>query len=126
MTVTVQIVDGPLASIWPPSVSGAGAVILFEGVVRGLEHDREIAGLDYTTYEPMAQRTLEQIGREVAARHGILEMHIEHSRGHVPVGAISFRLVVAGAHRKEAIAAMDEFIDQMKRDVPIWKSSVEL
>jgi molybdopterin synthase catalytic subunit len=32
--------------------------------------------------------------------------------------------VVAGRHRAESIAAMDEFIATMKRDVPIWKKAV--
>jgi molybdopterin synthase catalytic subunit len=39
-------------------------------------------------------------------------------------GQCSFRLQVASAHRAEALAAMTEFIDRLKRDVPIWKSPV--
>jgi molybdopterin synthase catalytic subunit len=42
----------------------------------------------------------------------------------VPVGACSLRLLVAAAHRKPALKAMDEFIDALKRDIPIWKEAV--
>ena len=38
------------------------------------------------------------------------------------VGERSFRLQIAAPHRQEALAAMAEFIESMKRDVPIWKN----
>jgi molybdopterin synthase catalytic subunit len=58
-------------------------------------------------------------------RHGLVAILVEHSKGFVPVGQCSFRLLVAGTHRRESLAAMSEFIDRMKRDVPIWKKGVE-
>jgi molybdopterin synthase catalytic subunit len=65
---------------------------------------------------------LEKIGRELFERHKLLGINIEHSRGRVAVGAISYRLRIASRHRKEGIAALDEFTDRLKKDVPIWKS----
>lgn len=124
MSVTVEILDGPLPD-WPARRwAGAGAVVVFEGVVREMEQGRALDGLEYQAYEPMAGTMLARIGGDVAARHGLIAMHIAHSRGRVAVGGVSFRLVVASAHRKEALAAMDEFIDRLKRDVPIWKRPI--
>lgn len=124
MSVTVEIHDGPLPQEptrrWP----GAGAIVAFEGVVRELELDRPLDALEYQAYEPMAGKMLARIGEEIASRHGLIAMHIAHSRGRIAVGQVSFRLIVAAPHRKEALAAMDEFIDRMKRDVPIWKRPV--
>jgi molybdopterin synthase catalytic subunit len=122
MGIDVAIVDGPLPPPQPLLLEGAGALIVFEGIVRDLENGEAIAGLEYSTYEPMAQQMLHRIAAGIAERRGVLAMRIEHSRGLVPVGQVSFRLTVGSPHRKEAIAAMDEFIDTMKRDVPIWKA----
>jgi molybdopterin synthase catalytic subunit len=124
MSVTVEIFDGPLpdrpAQRWP----GAGAVVAFEGIVREMEQGRPLDALDYQAYEPMAATMLARIGDDVAARHGLIAMHITHSKGRVAVGQVSFRVVVASPHRKEALSAIDEFIDRLKRDVPIWKRPV--
>lgn len=125
MTPFVTILTGPLPGLDPGAAfvapEGAGAVVVFEGIVRGEEDGRPIEHLVYGAYEPMAQAQLGHIREQLLAKHGLLGLWVWHSRGSVPVGACSFRLVVASAHRKEALAAMDEFIDLLKRDVPIWK-----
>lgn len=125
MDVRVEIVDGPLGAPGDPArPGGAGAIVVFEGVVRGDEGGDPIDALEYEAYLPMAKNQLEALAREVGASHGIAMMRVEHSTGRVPVGACSFRLTVASAHRAEALEAMGEFIDRMKRDVPIWKRVV--
>lgn len=130
MSVEVTIVDGPLVDIraWDHEVmsSGvAGAHVVFEGRVRREESARAITGLDYEVYEPMAVRELRRLGEELLRRHGLLALRVLHSRGRVGIDAVSFRLEILSGHRKEALKAMDEFIDRMKRDVPIWKRAVE-
>jgi molybdopterin synthase catalytic subunit len=124
--VRVIIQSGPVVDPCPAfPCEGAGAVVLFEGRVRGLEEGRAIRGLCYEAYEPMAADMLAAIGEETVARYGLVGLCVEHSRGMVMVGECSFRLQIAGRHRREALAAMSRFIDQMKRDVPIWKTAVE-
>ena len=126
MSISTHILPGPL----PPepvawqSPPGAGAVVRFEGVARPREGDRAIDALDYEAYEPMASRTLRGLAERICAEHGLLGICVEHSAGRVAVGECSFRLRVAGAHRREALAAMGQFIDQLKQDVPIWKKPV--
>ena len=120
----VHVVDGPLAPWVPMAFAGAGAVVVFDGVVRPLEDGRTLEALDYEAYRPMADRQLERLAAEAAARHGLVACLAWHSVGRVAVGEASFRLVVASAHRREALAAMDWFIDVMKKDVPIWKRPV--
>ena len=125
MSIEVSITDGPLDDVpqlWRPN--GAGAIVSFEGVVRGTEEDRPIDALDYDVYEPMATRQLTQLAESLIQQHGLMAMRVEHSRGRVPVGRCSFRLQIASKHRKEAIQAMDVFIDRLKQDVPIWKKAV--
>jgi molybdopterin synthase catalytic subunit len=120
-TCAVQLVTGPLPAAAPWDVAGAGAVICFDGVVRPQEGEATIAGLDYEAYEPMAQQELARLGQATITRFGLLGLLTEHSRGHVPAGACSFRLRIASRHRAEGLAAMAWFIDRLKQDVPIWK-----
>jgi len=126
MPVSVTICAGPLGCD-PPCLKcdGAGAVVVFEGRVRRLEDGREIRGLEYEAYEPMAQNMLREISEELLGKFGLIGIAVEHSKGMVLVGECSFRLQVAAPHRREALEAMGHFIDRLKRDVPIWKKAAE-
>jgi molybdopterin synthase catalytic subunit len=129
MKTDATITDGPLPEPCGPVFTAgagadAGAVLRFEGVVRSTEDGRAIEGLTYQTYDPMAQRQLLQLAQQATEQFSLLAVVVEHSRGFVPAGQCSFRLWIAAGHRKPSLAAMDWFIDQMKRDVPIWKSPV--
>jgi len=124
MNTHIMIHDGPLDTAEPWSVQGAGAMLCFEGVVRPREADQPIAGLTYDTYDPMAEEELTRLAGEALEQFGLLAVRVEHSRGFVANFACSFRLRIASAHRKEALAAMDWFIDRMKQQVPIWKRPV--
>lgn len=131
MSVAVHITTGPLPTKPVPWVCeadptvGMGAIICFEGIARPTENGRPIVALDYEAYEPMASKMLHRIGEQLIAQHGLIGLCVEHSVGRVAVGECSFRLRIASVHRKEALAAMDQFIDQLKRDVPLWKKAVE-
>lgn len=125
MSVAVTIVDGPLGQYEPrPDSAGlVGAEVVFDGIVRAHEGDATIAALDYEAYRPMADRELERLAKRMLDEHGLLSIAVWHSVGRVPVGGVSFRLVIRSAHRKEALAAMDGFIDALKVDVPLWKKA---
>jgi molybdopterin synthase catalytic subunit len=122
--VAVHLVAGPLGPAAPWAVAGAGALLTFEGVVRPEETGRPLAALDYEAYEPMASRMLRDLAERLGAAHGLLAIKVEHGVGRVPVGAVSFRLRVAAAHRQSALAAVADFIDALKTDVPLWKMPV--
>lgn len=118
--------SGPTDSYAPNDpVRGAGAIVSFEGRVRPLENGRAIRGLCYEAYEPMARDMLEAIGEELVQAFDLIVLCVEHSKGLVLVGECSFRLQVAGRHRQESLVAIGEFIERLKRDVPIWKTAVE-
>jgi len=124
MSVEVAIVDGPLLPRQAAPSKGAGAEICFEGVVRPTEGGRALRGLEYEVYEPMAQRMIARLAWQAVREFRLLAVQVEHSRGHVPVGACAFRLRVASPHRAEGLAAVSHFIDELKHDVPIWKRPV--
>ncbi len=100
----------------------AGAVVSFAGVVRAEEEGRSIEGLEYEAYQPMAERQMTRILEELGQKHPCLEATVLHRIGFVPAGEVAIWLEVRAGHRAEAFALAEAFMDQLKRDVPIWKS----
>lgn len=102
--------------------SGAeGAVVTFEGTVRNNTKGRPTLCLDYDCYEPMALKTMAQIGREIAASYAVTRVAMVHRLGRMLVGETSVAVIVAAPHRKPAFDAALEGINRLKKVVPIWK-----
>lgn len=104
-----------------PGLGAHGAVVSFEGVVRNCSQGREVVGLEYEAYEPMARSRLQAIAAEAAARWPLLHLRILHRLGYLRVGEVSVQVVVASAHRADAFEACRFAIDSLKRSAPIWK-----
>src|SRR5580698_4055115 len=98
-----------------------GAVVTFEGTVRNNTKGRPTLCLDYDCYEPMALKTMAQIGREIAGSHAVTRVAMVHRLGRMLVGEISVAVIVAAPHRKPAFDAALEGINRLKKLVPIWK-----
>jgi len=98
-----------------------GAVVTFEGVVRNNSKGRATRYLDYECYEPMAIKTMAEIGRAIAAAFAIDRIALVHRLGRLEIGEASVAVIVTAAHRKAAFEAALEGINRLKRLVPIWK-----
>lgn len=98
-----------------------GAVVRFEGVVRNNTKGRPTLRLDYECYEPMALKTIAEIGRQLVAEYEISRIAVVHRLGRMEIGETSVAIVVCAPHRKPAFEAALEAIDRLKRLVPIWK-----
>ena len=99
----------------------SGAVVIFDGVARNNTKGRRTLYLEYEGYEPMALRTMEQIGRELHERWPINRVGIIHRLGRIDITESSVVIVVTSAHRKIAFEACHYAIDRLKKIVPIWK-----
>lgn len=99
----------------------SGAVVIFDGVARNNTKGRRTLYLDYEGYEPMALRTMEQIGREVHEQWPINSIGIIHRLGRTEITESSVVIAVTSAHRKIAFEACRFAIDRLKKIVPIWK-----
>ncbi|MCW5977126.1 MAG: molybdenum cofactor biosynthesis protein MoaE [Bryobacteraceae bacterium] len=98
-----------------------GAIVDFVGVVRNNTKGRATTHLDYECYEPMALKTMAEIGRALAASYPIGRIAMVHRLGRMFVGEASVAVVVTAPHRKPAFEAALEGINRLKRLVPIWK-----
>ena len=126
MAVRVAILASPLEPDHRLGAAGGacGAVVEFQGIVRGIENGEPISAIDYECHVPMAEAQLDRIAGDVATSFGLAEMVVLHRIGIVPVGEASLYVRAEAAHRHEALAAVGEFIESLKRDVPIWKRPV--
>lgn len=102
---------------------GSGAVVLFVGRVRpDTSKGRRVAALDYEADRTMALVRLELLERQARRRFGTRRIHVVHRIGRLRVGAASVIVGVAAPHRSAAFQAARFLIEQLKREVPIWKS----
>jgi molybdopterin synthase catalytic subunit len=120
VAITEQPIDVP-ALVASASDPRAGAVLLFVGTVRATKAGREVLGIDYEAYAPMAKKELERIGREMLERWGCTGVALVHRIGPLTVGDASIAIVAATPHRAEGFEALRHGIESVKRDVPIWK-----
>jgi molybdopterin synthase catalytic subunit len=120
--VTTEVI---LVSELAASVSSkvAGAVVTFSGDVRDNDHGRSVASLEYEAH-PTAQRLLEKVAQEVAARHDVISVAVAHRVGPIPIGESALVAAVAAKHRQSAFAACTELVDEVKAQIPIWKHQV--
>lgn len=98
-----------------------GALATFDGIVRDNSRGRKTLYLDYSAYEPMALRQLEELAREAVAEFAVRDVNIVHRLGTLQIGETSVYIAVASAHRAAAFEACRWLIDTLKRTVPIWK-----
>jgi MoaE-MoaD fusion protein len=98
-----------------------GAVAIFDGIVRNHSRGRQTLYLDYTAYELMALRQMEQLAQQALTRFAIRDLRIVHRLGRLQIGESSVYIAVASAHRAAAFDACRWLIDTLKTTVPIWK-----
>jgi molybdopterin synthase catalytic subunit len=100
---------------------GSGAVVEFFGVVRPLEAEREISGIQYEANPAMAVHQLELIAQEAIAKFPLHSALIHHRTGFVAAGEASVFVRTTSRNRHECYRANEWIMDELKKRVPIWK-----
>jgi len=116
-------IAGILARLATPT---AGATALFLGTVRDHAPDLpDVVRLEYSAYEPMAERELDRIARETVAAHpAVTGIALLHALGDLPVGAHTVLVACTSPHRDEAFTACREALEELKSRVPVFKREV--
>jgi molybdopterin synthase catalytic subunit len=117
----VLLTEGPLNALPQKHNADTGATIDFWGVVRRLESGREIDGIDYEAHREMAEHQLRQIAEQAGKKFQLDLVCIHHRIGFIVVGEPSLFLRVASKHRSEGFRASQWIVDELKKNVPIWK-----
>ncbi|KAI1788746.1 molybdenum cofactor synthesis 2 [Ganoderma leucocontextum] len=127
------------------SDDGAGATAVFIGTTRNSFKGRVVTSsvirlvtrLDYQAYSKLAIRTMADILRNTYSAytrsehqtasdgsmqaHSLIRTAVHHRLGTVPVGEPSIVIAVSSPHRKEAFAACEGVLEEVKLKAQIWK-----
>ena len=99
----------------------AGAVVVFWGVVREVEDGCEIEGIDYEAHTVMAEHQLRLVAEAATEKFQLKKVMIHHRVGFVRAGEPSLFLQVWAQHRAAAFESSKCIVDELKKNVPIWK-----
>ena len=72
-------------------------------------------------WDELASQRLAEIGAQLHERWPICRAALLHATGTLRIGQISVVVAVSAPHRAEAFEACRFGIEELKRDVPIWK-----
>jgi MoaE-MoaD fusion protein len=113
-------VEGTVAAVATP---GSGGTVVFLGTVRDHSGSTgEVARLDYSAYDAMAEAELARIADEVASDHPAVNgIALVHALGELAVGDHTILVVVSCGHRGEAFAACADALERVKDRVPVFK-----
>lgn len=98
----------------------AGGTTIFVGTVRDHDHGKPVSLLSYSAH-PSAEAELHRVAEKIVADFPLVALAAVHRVGDLRLGDIAVIVAVASAHRGEAFEASRRLIDDLKREVPIWK-----
>lgn len=108
-TPTDQSVARPDHSPTPPAVP--------DGYAR-------VESLRYTAYPPRAMKSLLKIAKTVQKDFELCAVAIAHRLGEVPIGEESVVVAVSAPHRDSAFRGDREALEQIKKELEVWKYEV--
>jgi len=106
------------------NVPTSGAIVTFDGIVRGTSHGKKVLYLEYDAYSEMAESKMEEIVKEIYDKWHLKDIAMVHRTGRLEIGETSVFIAVSAPHRAQAFEACRYAIDRIKKDVPIWKKEV--
>jgi molybdopterin synthase catalytic subunit len=124
MEITIELTRAAIErpQPWPtPSGTETGALVEFFGIVRGTEGSASVAGLHYEAYAAMAEKIMREKIALLEKRHPCQAIRVVHRLGEVRVGESAIYVGICSRHRGEGFLFLQEFMDELKKDVPIWK-----
>jgi molybdopterin synthase catalytic subunit len=103
-------------------IDECGAIFSFEGIVRGVEENKQVKKLIMSTPDiEKAEKELKEIIAEVKDKYGVAEIAAVHYIGEFYTGDSLLLVVVAGGHRGETRDALKESIERIKFELDFKK-----
>jgi molybdopterin synthase catalytic subunit len=124
LAITSEPINEPALLAQRSLSGGMGAVVYFLGLVRDTEAGAPVVGLEYESFQRMAEHQFNLLFDGLQQRWPIESVRLVHRIGLVKVSEPSLWVEIIAPHRGEAFAACEWLIDEMKRVVPIWKKPI--
>ena len=124
MQIAIELTREPIArpQVWPePAAAETGSLVEFYGIVRATEGAAKIDSLHYEAYASMAEKVMREKIALLQKKHPCQAIRIVHRLGPVPAGQGAIYVGIQSRHRREGFLFLQEFMDEFKKDVPIWK-----
>ena len=125
MTVSIQSSPfdmGAEVRRFANSVSGAGAIVTFSGLVR--DDGGKLTAMEIEHYPAMTERAVEAIRVEATERWALLGAVVVHRYGRLEPGEQIMMVATAARHRADAFAAAEFLMDYLKSRAPFWKKEI--
>jgi molybdopterin synthase catalytic subunit len=119
MEISIHLTHEPIArpQSWAvPFDRETGALVEFFGMVRETEGAAKIAALHYEAYAAMAEKIMREKIALLEKRHPCQAIRVVHR-----LGESAIYVGIQSRHRREGFLFLQEFMDELKKDVPIWK-----
>jgi len=107
------------AELAPLNISGVGAVVSFQGIVRDIEGD--LIALELEHYPAMTEAAIQDICNEAVKRWDLIAVTVIHRFGRLSVGEEIMMVATSAPHRRAAFEAADFLMDYLKSRAPFWK-----
>ncbi|MFC7113887.1 molybdopterin synthase [Natronoarchaeum sp. GCM10025703] len=109
-----------------PAAERAGAIATFTGRVRAKDdpEDEPTEYLEFEKYEGIADERMATIKEELEAREGVQHVLLHHRTGLIEYGEDIVFVVVLAGHREEAFRTVEDGINRLKDEVPLFKKEV--
>ena len=101
--------------------NAAGALVIFEGLVRNHNEGESVSSLEYEAFKELAVSEGKAIIAEAKEKFEILDAACIHREGHLQIKDLAVWVGVTSAHRAAAFEACQYIIDEVKTRLPIWK-----
>jgi len=104
----------------------AGAIATFTGRVRAKDSpdDRPTKHLEFERYDGVARERMADLRADLEARDGVHAVRLHHKTGVVEAGEDIVFVVILAGHRDEAFSAVQDGINRLKDEVPLFKKEV--
>ncbi len=109
-----------------PEADQAGAIATFTGRVRAKDDpgDERTEYLEFEKYEGVAEQRIAALREDLESRDGVYEVVMYHRTGVVKDGEDIVFVVVLAGHREEAFRTVEDGINRLKDEVPLFKKEV--
>ncbi len=102
-----------------------GAHNIFLGQVRADQiKNNTVTAINFTCYEDMANKILNDIREKAFKTFNLTCMHIYHSLGEIKAGEICFFVFVSAKHSTEVYAATEYIVNIVKKKVPLFGKEI--
>ena len=99
-----------------------GAIVSFQGFVRGKDHNGSSLGKLYLEHYPaVTEKEIERIVVMAEKRWSLSGVIVIHRIGELKPGEAIILVLVSGQHRKEVFQAVEFIMDYLKTEAPFWK-----